>query len=64
MELRISGIQGSEQLLPGYSKCSPHFNTEVTVTCNTAKERKFCKLSEYVQDQNVRPLIKSTDVFK
>ena len=59
----VGQIQGSEQLLPGYLKCCQNFITEVTESCNTAIERKFCELSEYVKYQKVRPLIKSTDVF-
>ena len=42
-------LQGSEQLLPGYLKCCQNFNTDVTESCNTAIERKFCELSEYVK---------------
>ena len=38
--------------------------SEATETCNTVKERKFCKLSEYVQLQNVSLPIKSTDMIK
>ena len=38
--------------------------SETTWSCNMSYERKFCVLSEYVRLQNVRPLIKSTVLFK
>ena len=31
--------------------------------CNMSYEREFCGLSEYVQHQKLRPLIKSTALF-
>ena len=31
--------------------------------CNMSYEREFCGLSEYVQYQKLRPLIKSTALF-
>ena len=36
---------------------------ETKKTCNTAKERKFCQLSEFVFFLKQWSLIKSTDLF-
>ena len=45
-------------------KYPQNFNTEATWSCNMSYERKFCGLSEYVQFQKVKLIIKSTDWSK
>ena len=40
-----------------------NFNTEATETCNAVLEWKFCELSEYVQFNKIKLLIKSTKIF-
>ena len=57
-----------KQNLQGVSAKSSHlenhyqyFVNKATWACNMSYERKFCGLSEYVQFQKVRQLIKSLD---
>ena len=47
-----------------YLKYSQNFDRKSIWSCNMSYKRKFCGLSEYVRLQNVRPIIKSTALFK